>query len=106
VCRIDHPDTSADVRGPNGEHVADCGCHDQAAANAALIAAAPDLLAAVRRALEDGGMLMGATRRGEMRRALAKAEAVTVFSGADAGTAALGAARPPSPTHPPGRDRG
>lgn len=43
-------------------------------ANARLIAAAPDLLAACKRALEDEGALVGATRRGEIRAAIAKAE--------------------------------
>lgn len=48
VCRRDHPETSADVR--SGDVVvADCGCHDAAIANAQLIAAAPDLLACLRR---------------------------------------------------------
>jgi hypothetical protein len=44
VCRNDHPDTSADVRGPTGEPVANCWCHEASIANARLIAAAPDLL--------------------------------------------------------------
>jgi hypothetical protein len=48
VCRNDHPDTSADVHGPQGQFVADCGCHEWANANAGLIAAAPDLLALVK----------------------------------------------------------
>jgi hypothetical protein len=49
VCRNDHPDTSADVLGANGTVVvANCGCHEAAIANAHLIAAAPDLLEAVR----------------------------------------------------------
>lgn len=43
VCRYDHPDTSADVHGPNGEFVADCGCHEMANGNAGLIAVAPEL---------------------------------------------------------------
>lgn len=51
VCRNDHPDSSADVTGTN-EHgdvvVANCGCHDAAIDNARLIAAAPELLAAIR----------------------------------------------------------
>jgi len=37
VCRRDHPDTSADVHGRDGQFIADCGCHDRATANAALI---------------------------------------------------------------------
>ena len=49
VCRNDHPDTSADVHGRDGQFVADCGCHDFANANARLIAAAPDLLDALKR---------------------------------------------------------
>lgn len=47
VCRNDHPDTSADVLGADGEVVADCGCHEAAIANAHLIAAAPQLLDAL-----------------------------------------------------------
>ena len=50
------------VQGPNAE------------ANGRLIAAAPDLLAACKRALEEGGALNGATRRGEIRAAIQKAE--------------------------------
>jgi hypothetical protein len=65
VCRNDHPDTSADVHGAHGEFVADCGCHELANANARLIAAAPDLLealkAATRTIREWHGMGMGAT---------------------------------------------
>lgn len=53
VCRNDHPDTSADVHGRDGQFVADCGCHEQATANACLIAAAPELLAAVQVILEE-----------------------------------------------------
>lgn len=45
------------------------------AANARLICAAPDLLAACKRALEEAGELLGATRRGDIRAAIAKAEA-------------------------------
>jgi hypothetical protein len=52
-CRFDHPDTSADVRGSQNEHISDCGCHDQAIANARLIAAAPDLLAALKEFVDD-----------------------------------------------------
>lgn len=48
ICKNDHPDTSADVYGPQTTHVANCGCSEEARANAALIAAAPDLLAALR----------------------------------------------------------
>lgn len=48
VCGNDHPDTSADVYGLQDQFVADCGCHEQANANASLIAAAPDLLAALK----------------------------------------------------------
>lgn len=52
VCRNDHPDTSADVQGRDGQFVADCGCHDQANANAEFITRAcnvhADLLAAVK----------------------------------------------------------
>lgn len=48
VCRQDHPDTSADVQGRDGQFVADCGCHEQANANARLIAASPDLLEALK----------------------------------------------------------
>ena len=48
VYRNDHPETSADVRGPHGEHVANCGCAPVAIDNARLIAAAPDLLEACR----------------------------------------------------------
>ncbi len=44
-------------------------------ANAHLMAAAPELLAACKRALEDDGRLQGATRRGDIRAAIAKAEA-------------------------------
>lgn len=60
VCRHDHPDTSADVHGVNGEFVADCGCHDKATANATLIAAAPELLWALKetwRVLHAAGLL-------------------------------------------------
>ena len=37
IFRRDHFDTSADVHGAHGQFVADCGCHDAANANAALI---------------------------------------------------------------------
>lgn len=43
-------------------------------ANACLIAAAPDLLAACELALEKDGDLRGATRRGRIRDAIAKAK--------------------------------
>lgn len=46
-----------------------------AEANARLIVAAPELLAACKRALEEAGDLRGATRRGDIRAAIAKAEA-------------------------------
>ncbi len=49
VCRHDHPDTSADVVADGDVVVADCGCHLAAIANAQLIAAAPELLACLRR---------------------------------------------------------
>jgi len=52
VCRQDHPDTSADVVDASLEVVvADCGCHEAAIANATLIAAAPELLAALKETL-------------------------------------------------------
>ncbi len=52
VCHNDHPDTSADVLGPNNEYIANCGCHEAAIANAHAIAALPELLAALTRAVE------------------------------------------------------
>jgi len=52
VCR-DHPESSPDVFGPNAQFVASCGCHEQANANARLIAAAPDLLEAVKAARDE-----------------------------------------------------
>jgi hypothetical protein len=64
VCRNDHPDTSADVLGADDVVVADCGCHPAAIANAQLIAAAPELLAALHNAVRTirtwHGMGMGA----------------------------------------------
>ena len=72
VCRNDHPDTSADVLGAHGEFVADCGCHELANGNARLIAAAPDMLDALREVAhhaDDGcGFMVN------VRAALAKAE--------------------------------
>jgi hypothetical protein len=44
-----------------------------------LLAAAPDLLAACKLALEQAGELQGATRRGRIRDAIAKAEGVAVL---------------------------
>lgn len=41
-----------DVRGPAGRFVADIGAHEESDANARLIASAPDLLAALRDALD------------------------------------------------------
>jgi hypothetical protein len=74
ICRNDHPDTSADVHGPFGDFVANCGCHEQAIANARLIAAAPDLLEACR----------------ELRDGLAAAmRAIAICDGADAFIAEL-----------------
>jgi hypothetical protein len=44
----DGTDVPADVHSVAGSFVADCGIHDHATANARLIAAAPDLLAALK----------------------------------------------------------
>jgi hypothetical protein len=43
VDRHDFNATAADVQGPHGEFVADCGSHEHATANARLIAAAPQM---------------------------------------------------------------
>lgn len=57
VCRNDHPDTSADVHGADGQFIADCGCHESANANASRIVLAvnahDDLLAALKQAVAD-----------------------------------------------------
>lgn len=82
VCRYDHPDTSADVQGPQGQFVADCGCHDQATANAHLIAAAPTLLALLIQLRDEwfephyatNDIGMAALLRDKIRDAIAKAE--------------------------------
>lgn len=42
---------SADVQGPHGSFIADCGSHETADANARLIAAAPELLDAAKEVL-------------------------------------------------------
>jgi len=51
VCHNDHPDTSADVLGPDNVFIANCGCHPAAIANAHAIAALPELVDALRETL-------------------------------------------------------
>lgn len=74
VCRNDHPDTSADVHGAHGEFVADCGCHELANGNARLIAAAPDLLAALKPLLFAPATARERRLIEEAKAAIAKAE--------------------------------
>ncbi len=76
-----HPDTSADVLCANGVLVvADCGCHALSIANARLIAAAPDLLAACQRTVrmleqqQDGSDPVLVSTLRQVRAAIAKAE--------------------------------
>ncbi len=76
----DPKDAQYDILGPRGEHVVCFGHeydHYGCIANESdrsLIAAAPDLLDACRRALDEAGHLQGVTRRGALAAAIAKAE--------------------------------